>query len=126
MSTADCERDFIILKLIKTASQIRLSTENLQKLMKIKIDGGFIEEFPFPDALKKGRQACVWRTTTTTVCFREGVQCRRKYWPISAAPKLMQSLADIMDYVSGDLASQPKHWAESQRFNCSSLVLCSN
>ena len=51
LSTADAERDFSLLKLVKSARRSRVSNVTLQHIMAIKIDAPPVEEFPFEEAL---------------------------------------------------------------------------
>ena len=53
LSTADSERDFSRLGIIKTARRNRLSNETLNHLMEISIDGPSVAKFPFCAALEK-------------------------------------------------------------------------
>ena len=51
LSTADAERDFSLLKLVKSARRSRVSNVTLQHIMAVKIDAPPMEEFPFEEAL---------------------------------------------------------------------------
>ena len=50
LSAADCERDFSLLKLVKSARRNRLSNQILEQIMVIKINRPSCEDFPFDDA----------------------------------------------------------------------------
>ena len=54
--TADCERAFSSQNLVTTALRNRLSSENIHKLMRIKIEGGAMDEFDFTKALVEWRK----------------------------------------------------------------------
>ena len=51
LSAADCERDFNLLKLVKSVRRNRLSNQTLEQIMVIKINGPSCEDFLFDDAL---------------------------------------------------------------------------
>jgi hypothetical protein len=53
LQTADCERGFSSQNRIHTALRNRLTSETVNKLMTIQIQGGHIKDFQFPKALKK-------------------------------------------------------------------------
>ena len=50
--TADCERDFSQLKLIKTILRNRMSETTLDALMRITVEGPKLQDFPFQRAVK--------------------------------------------------------------------------
>lgn len=66
LSTAECERDFSLLKLVKTARRNNLSTATLEKLMAIKLDAGSVDNYPFEAAMTRWLDASQRRTRTAS------------------------------------------------------------
>lgn len=53
LSTADCKWDFSHISLVKTSHRNQLGNTNLERLLRIKIDGPPLTAFPFTKALLK-------------------------------------------------------------------------
>ncbi|XP_070571402.1 zinc finger protein 862-like [Ptychodera flava] len=71
VATVDCERGVSQFNLIKTAVRNRLSTENVERLMRIAIEGPDIEQFDF-----QNRAFTVWSNMKDTRIFGSGVLCK--------------------------------------------------
>ena len=56
VSTADCERCFSTMKRVKTDLRNRMSTQTLDKLQRIRIEGPTISEFNFNEAVQEWSQ----------------------------------------------------------------------
>ena len=56
VSTADCERCFSTMKRVKTDLRNRMSTQTLDKLLRIRIEGPTISEFNFNEAVQEWSQ----------------------------------------------------------------------
>lgn len=52
VSTADCERCFSVIKRVKTDLRNRMSTQTLDRLLRIRIEGPDMDEFDFNQAVK--------------------------------------------------------------------------
>ena len=96
LSTADCERDFSVLKLIKTARRNRLSNKSLEQIMAIKIDAPPLAAFPFDAALKIWHTATVPRTTTASLTTGEQEALQQEataFVPASVCPAARSTAA---------------------------------
>ena len=75
LSTADAERDFSLLKLVKSARRSRVSNVTLQHIMAKKIDAPPMEEFPFEEALASWHSTKMCHTMTAKPTEKEKAEC---------------------------------------------------
>lgn len=128
LSTADAERDFSLLNLVKSARRNRLSSETLQKIMIISSDADQMDKFPFEKAMASWHQARLRRTTTAKPTEREKTEAASSSAGSSAGvassqpssggdADFLQTVAQFMHLESmpKELASQLHSWAQSQQ-----------
>ncbi len=111
MSTADCERDFSLMKLVKTARRNSLSNKSLEQLMAIKLDAPDIHNFPFDEALAEWQGKVIRRTATASLTETEKDELQRTE-EASLGSTSATALQPLLQQMPTTLSRQVSSWLE--------------